>query len=93
MQRGEHAGDLVVFAPPSLRCRRIEVAEIAAIQHPHRISSAEPIAMTKKRRNSGFESRCRPKPSAKLAQIDFDARLIWSASAHCSIRGKSRLTR
>ena len=35
MQRGEHAGDLVVFAPPSLRCRRIEVAEIAAIQHSH----------------------------------------------------------
>ena len=69
------------------RDRRAVAQSIPASRRP------TPIAIATKRRNSARDRLCRPNPSAMLAQIDFDARRTWSASANCSIRGNPRLAR
>ena len=57
-----------------------------------RISSDEPIAISKNRLNSFDDWFCLPNPSAIFAQIDLLARLIWSARLYYSSLGKVKLS-
>jgi hypothetical protein len=93
MQGRQHPGDFVVFAPPTLRCCRIDIAEIAAIQHPylHFIGRAD----RHDQKTTEFRLR-QALPPETLCQVGADRfrrppHLV--GSPNCSIRGKSRLAR
>ena len=74
MQPGQHARDLLILVAPPEPCRLIDVTEIATVRSQTRISSAEPIAICRNRRYSAGDRRYLAKPSARLAQIAFEAR-------------------
>ena len=76
------------YSPPSPP-HLLDVAEIAAVEQSTPASRRRADRHHQKRRNSG-----RVAAGEALSEIGadrFDARRIWSASAHCSIRGNSRL--
>ena len=93
MQGREHTGNLPALAPPALRRRLVDIAEVPAIKRPY----LHLVRRTDRHHHEPAELRFGQALAAKaLRQVGadrFDARRTWSASANCSIRGNSRLAR
>ena len=90
----QHAGNLADTLPASARRHHSRYSRDPGNRAP--TPGSRPRSRSPSSGNGRIparDMRCRPKPSARLAQIDLDARRIWSANARCSIAGNSRLAR
>src|SRR5947209_3523009 len=69
MQAGEHAGDLLILVPPTIRHSLVDIAEIPAVHHPH----LHFIRRAQRHRHEPAKLRFRDElPAETLGQIGAD---------------------